>query len=725
MQLLPTHRHHDGIETMAFKKIQEPANQFESVLRTNCGNCPAGCGMKVFMTGGKVTDVFGDEEHPINKGSLCPKGLLSYSHLYNPLRLKEPRIRESLQEPFHTVSWREAIEFTSSRVRQLAEKNGKESMAIFGRETDPFDYLAGAACFASEFKTPLTPERFFPCSWGENGLIKNMFGIPAAQLQTNPPRDWCNSRCIILYCCDLAASDPITFGPILDARDRGAVVLSIDTRDSITSSKATMSLRVRPGSQTVLLKGILRLQISRELVDSDFISEWTEGFESLKSQVEAYTPEKVSEVCGIAAGELEKFVGYLAKSPVQVIAGDWSSRKFLSDSELCECAAISCLKGSIGVPGGGVNFLGVSPFAYSGQAGQVSNLCLERLMTGRPSDVSCLFWYGNSRASLTGGKSSREALDKVPLIVHLSAYHNETSEHAHVSIPTSSWLEYNGLLPTNNGRAIQCHKKAADAPGQCRFPLQFWTDLAGDMGLSWWGQQQAKNDPQSYDFFLKRNPLTSAITCDRLDPNTESPGGILWPCTDHSQVQFESSRFVKGTTRGLNILFQRNRHYLDCGRRFPTASGKISFPVFASGNDASVVTGAAPNLPLMLTTGVRVDYVEEYAGSRPDNGPTSKPLVKVNPKLAKTLGIKDGDALVVASAAEQLSVRAEISDDVAPEVLWLPQGAGFGIKDSGPMSLFDVPAEGNTPDCFTRVTVFKTSSDREATAKKIVELLGS
>jgi anaerobic selenocysteine-containing dehydrogenase len=245
------------------------------------------------------------------------------------------------------------------------------------------------------------------------------------------------------------------------------------------------------------------------------------------------------------------------------------------------------------------------------------------------------------------------------------------------------------------------------------------------MGLSWWGQEQAKRDSQTYDPFLRHNPLTSAISFDSLDPNTESPGGILWPCTDQSQVQFESSRFVKGTTRGLNILFQRNRNYLDSGRRFPTRSGKISFPVFASGNDAGGETGTAPNLPLMLTTGVRVDYVEEYAGSQPDNRSGSEPFVKINPKLAKSLGIKKGDALVVAGATGQLSARAYISDEVAPEVLWLPQGPGSGIKDSGPMSLFDVPVEGNTPGCFARVTVFKTGSDREATAKKIVELLGS
>jgi len=93
--------------------------------------------------------------------------------------------------------------------------------------------------------------------------------------------------------------------------------------------------------------------------------------------------------------------------------------------------------------------------------------------------------------------------------------------------------------------------------------------------------------------------------------------------------------------------------------------------------------------------------------------------------LAKSLGIKKGDALVVAGAAGQVNARACISDDVAPDVLFLAQGPVPEIEYSGPMSLFDLPAEGNTPGCFARVTVFKTGSDREATTKKIAEFLGS
>jgi anaerobic selenocysteine-containing dehydrogenase len=713
---------------MAFKKIQEPAKPFESVLRTTCGNCPAGCGMKVFLVGGKVVDIFGDEEHPINKGSLCPKGLLSYFQLNHPSRLTQPRVRESLQKPFQTVSWEDAVEFVAGRLRPVAKSNGQESVVVFGTETDPFDYLAGAARFASEFKTPFTPERFFPAPWGENGLIAKMFGVPAAQLQTNPPRDWCNSRCILLYCCDLAASDTITFGPILDARDRGAALLTIDTKTTVTSSKATMSLRVRPGTQSVLLKGILRLMISRELVHPEFIAEATEGLGDLNPEVESYTSEKVCDICGIASAELERFVEYLGKSPVQVIAGDWSSRKFLSDTDLCGCAAIACLKGSIGIPGGGVNFLGVSPFAFTEHQGNgkgETSVALEQLLMDRPGGIAALFWHGNPRAGLTGGKVTREALDKVPLIVHLSSYPNETCEHAHVSLPMSSWLEYDGLLATSDSRAVQIHKKVVDPPGECRSPLEFWTALAGALGLSLFeGALFEGGKEKVYDSLLKQNPLTAAMSFAGLDPNTELPGGVLWPCTESSQLQFESSRFVKGTTRGFNILFQKNRSYLDSGRRFPTASGKIVFPKF-SGNGAGADSDNARNFPLLLTTGVRVDYVEEYAGFRPDDTLSNEPAVKINPQLARSLDIKKDDLLIVAGAAGQVEARASVSDDVAPGVIWLPLGAGHETGDSGPMSLFDLPSEGNTPSSYARVTLFKSGADREASAARITAFLGS
>ena len=65
----------------------------------------------------------------------------------------------------------------------------------------------------------------------------------------------------------------------------------------------------------------------------------------------------------MAAGELDRFVELAVKAkPLQVLAGVLHSRRTLADDDLLACAALVCLRGGLGVPGGGLNFLGVSPF---------------------------------------------------------------------------------------------------------------------------------------------------------------------------------------------------------------------------------------------------------------------------------------------------------------------------------------------------------------------------
>ena len=70
---------------MAIRKKQDTIREYGSMRRTTCCNCPAGCGLKVFLNGDTIVDIYGDEEHPINKGAFCTKGLLSYFHLKNLL----------------------------------------------------------------------------------------------------------------------------------------------------------------------------------------------------------------------------------------------------------------------------------------------------------------------------------------------------------------------------------------------------------------------------------------------------------------------------------------------------------------------------------------------------------------------------------------------------------------------------------------------------------------
>ncbi len=340
---------------MTFRKRQETTRSFDRIRKTTCGNCPTGCGLKAFTEAGKLVDILGDEEHPLNKGSVCPKGMLTCLHLGNPNRLTMPRIREDVSSAFRRVEWNEAIAFTARRIRELTEADGKDSLFVYGNETDPFDYLAGGTWFAHGFGTRNTPGRFFPRPFGSDGAIRKMFGIPASQMQSNTPRDWCNSRCILCLLFRPGGIRPhdLRADSRCEGSRRHASCHRFEKDRHVVQGNVLRS-RVKPGSQSILLKGILHLLIRNGWVDREFISEWTEDFDRLRAETEACSPERVAKTCWIDVREIETLAFHLGKVwPVQVIAGDWSTRRHLTDADLFGCAAIACVRGSIGIPGGG------------------------------------------------------------------------------------------------------------------------------------------------------------------------------------------------------------------------------------------------------------------------------------------------------------------------------------------------------------------------------------
>jgi formate dehydrogenase major subunit len=97
-------------------KTQSLRTQFASVKTTICPYCSVGCGLVVESRGGEVINVEGDNAHPINRGTLCPKGA-SISQLHdNPKRVTKPYYRAKGAREWKEVTWEWAIDQIAERV---------------------------------------------------------------------------------------------------------------------------------------------------------------------------------------------------------------------------------------------------------------------------------------------------------------------------------------------------------------------------------------------------------------------------------------------------------------------------------------------------------------------------------------------------------------------------------------------------------------------------------
>jgi formate dehydrogenase major subunit len=130
--------------------------------RSTCPYCAVSCGMIIHTLGDKaknatpsVVHVEGDPDHPINRGTLCPKGATVKDDINSPNRLLKPQVRKPGSDKWEDISWDEAIAKIARHIKDTRDKsfvaknakgqvvNRNPGMAMIGGCTDTteFNYL--------------------------------------------------------------------------------------------------------------------------------------------------------------------------------------------------------------------------------------------------------------------------------------------------------------------------------------------------------------------------------------------------------------------------------------------------------------------------------------------------------------------------------------------------------------------------------------------------------
>jgi thiosulfate reductase / polysulfide reductase chain A len=117
-----------------------PENAATVVTKSICAQCPARCGIDVYTTDGRVHSMYGNPEHPIANGKLCPKGHLGAYALYDPDRFTGPMKRTNPKKGrdenpgWQPISWDEALNTLAARLQKLRDQEQSHRFAlIFGR----------------------------------------------------------------------------------------------------------------------------------------------------------------------------------------------------------------------------------------------------------------------------------------------------------------------------------------------------------------------------------------------------------------------------------------------------------------------------------------------------------------------------------------------------------------------------------------------------------------
>ena len=272
-----------------------PKDGAVSYVNTVCTLCPGGCGVRARKVEDRIVKIDGMPGHPVNDGGICIKGLAAAQLLYSPSRIQNPMKR--VGDRWQNISWSEAISTVVEKLTALRSAGKPHALGCIAGNT--------------QGTTARLLERML-LAYGS----PNLMHTPSVQDNLNLTAQLMNGTQGATVGFDLKNSDLVlSFGSgLLDGwgspvrafqahsqlNDRDGKLIQIESRLSRTAAKADKWIPINPGTQWVLAMGIAHVLIKEELYHSEFINNYTEGFDDWKRVVlQRFSPEDVAKATGV------------------------------------------------------------------------------------------------------------------------------------------------------------------------------------------------------------------------------------------------------------------------------------------------------------------------------------------------------------------------------------------------------------------------------------------
>lgn len=256
----------------------QPAQPPETrIVKNVCHQCPARCGIDVYVTDGKVHAIYGSLEHPSTNGKLCPKGHLGTYILYDPDRFAGPMRRTNPrkgrdQDPgFVPISWDEALDLVAARLNALRAKGEQHRFALVHGRGWGFSDTGLLPTFGTLYGSPNTVlGHSSNCSDGSKKAKQALDGNYAYNAY-----DYANANYLLNFGAGfLEAYRPYNnnmqiWGHIRTKAPKTRVTV-VDIRQTTTGAAADRLLQIKPGTD-----GALALAIAHEILVNGW---WDRGF---------------------------------------------------------------------------------------------------------------------------------------------------------------------------------------------------------------------------------------------------------------------------------------------------------------------------------------------------------------------------------------------------------------------------------------------------------------
>jgi assimilatory nitrate reductase catalytic subunit len=654
--------------------------EIDRIVPTHCPYCAVQCGMNLLVENNHVVGFEPRYDFPVNEGRLCPKGVTAYLQTHHPDRLLYPLIKRR-SGMFERATWDEALDLIVCKFKELQEKHGKDSIAVYSGSslTTEKTYLMGKFARVG-LQTKYIDYNGRLCMVSAAAANNKAFGIDRA---ANPWSDIPFAEVLLIAGANCAETFPVLNKFLWQQRDNGGVWIIVDPRETPTARQGDLHLQLKPGTDVALANAMLHVLVKENLIDEEFIKNRTNGWEETKALVQAYTPQVAAEITGAPAEKIVKaaLIYGRAKTAMMMHARGIEHHSHGVNNVLSYINLVLAT-GNIGAKGKGY---GTITGQGNGQGGREHGQKADQLPGQRSitnpehrkyiADVwgikeeelpqagvsvvelfdkmregeirGLLSICNNVMVSLPDTNNVRRSLEGLDFYVCIDFFMSEGARYADVVLPGTAWSEDEGVTTNGEGRVVKINK-AADPPGEARSDWRIIREIAHRMGRGRYFDFAGPRDLFEEIRVASKggNADYYGMTWEKIEEND----GIFWPCPTEESM---------GTPR----LFEE---------RFNHADGRAKFHALRW---EPAQETPDEEFPLILTSG-RVVY-QYLSGNQTRRigflvEQCPEPYVEIHPETAKKLNIKDGERVKVVSRRGDGVFPALLVQTIRPDTIFIP-----------------------------------------------------
>jgi anaerobic selenocysteine-containing dehydrogenase len=471
------------------------------VVRAACPHdCPDTCAMLVTteLRAGKrvAVEIAGDPAHPTTDGKLCTKVARYLERVYHPDRLLYPqkRVGPKGRGQFARVSWDEALADIAQRLQRIA--------AVDAQRIVPYSYagtmgLVQGEAMAQRFFHKLGAsflDRTICAQAGAEALnytLGSRVGTDVEQFQ--------NAKLILLWGTNAVTSNLHLWSRAQEAKRRGAKLIAIDPYRSLTAEKCHEHIALLPGTDAALALGLMHVMARERWLDEDYIRRYTLGADALLERARELTPQRVAEICGITAAEVEGLAhDYVHLKPAAIRLNYGMQRARGGGNAVRAIACLPALAGHWRDAAGGVLLSTSGEFRTNNQSLNRPDLLAGReprtinmstigrdLAQADPPIEALIVYNSNPVAVAPESRSVAAGFAREDLFtVVLEQFQTDTADYADYLLPATTQLEHLDVHKSYGHLYMLANNPAIAPLGEALPNSEIFRRLAAKMGFA-------------------------------------------------------------------------------------------------------------------------------------------------------------------------------------------------------------------------------------------------